>query len=382
MQNITFPVGSLQLHNDPNFNYQLNRTALWGGGDVDEIRDIAGKITDTQSWESELLALGNKAENEGRMQQAIAYYRMAEFFMFDDNPNKLPTYKKAKAMFYDYHKAIFDSGKIQRDLIPYEKGFMPIWICKPESKSKGTIVFHGGFDSYMEELLYGVLYIAEQGYTVYLFEGPGQGAARREYGLSFTHEWHKPVGAVLDHFDLDYVTLVGISLGGVLAPRAVAFEKRIKRVVGWSILPNFLDVILSTRPPMIQKIARLCLKLHFKAFLKLTFKVQMRRDQMVKWGIIHGMYSFGAKSPYEYMKKADQLQIADIGSKIDQDFLLIGAEHDHFIKKELYKDEIDALTNVRSLCYRLFTEKENADTHCNVGNTKLVLDFILNWIQE
>ena len=43
-------------------------------------------------------------------------------------------------------------------------------------------------------------------------------------------------------------------------------------------------------------------------------------------------------------------------------------------------DELDALPNVRSLTYRLFTERENAGTHCSAGNVKLVLDFISNWI--
>lgn len=40
-----------------------------------------------------------------------------------------------------------------------------------------------------------------------MFEGPGQGGVMRVQGVHFTHEWEKPVKAVLDHFGLDDVTI-------------------------------------------------------------------------------------------------------------------------------------------------------------------------------
>ena len=33
-------------------------------------------------------------------------------------------------------------------------------------------------------------------------------------GLKMTHEWEKPVAAVLDFFELEGITLIGVSLGG------------------------------------------------------------------------------------------------------------------------------------------------------------------------
>ena len=40
------------------------------------------------------------------------------------------------------------------------------------------------------------------------------------------------------------------------------------------------------------------------------------------------------------------------------------------------------LTNVRSLTFRLFTDKEDAQNHCNVGNGQLVLDTVCSWIEQ
>ena len=40
-----------------------------------------------------------------------------------------------------------------------------------------------------------------------------------------------------------------------------------------------------------------------------------------------------------------------------------------------------ALKNVHSLTFRLFTEAESASNHCNCGNTRLVLDYFMQWIE-
>ena len=60
--------------------------------------------------------------------------------------------------------------------------------------------------------------------------------------------------------------------------------------------------------------------------------------------------------------------------------LILGANGDHFIDYRLIGREINMLTNVRSLTFRLFTDKEDAQNHCNVGNGKLALDTICEWI--
>ena len=66
--------------------------------------------------------------------------------------------------------------------------------------------------------------------------------------MKFDPAWERPVKAVLDHFNLEDVTIIGASLGGYLAPRAAAFEKRITKVIGWSIFPDFFDILLADDP--------------------------------------------------------------------------------------------------------------------------------------
>ena len=195
-----FKKGVYKLNEQKN---QLNRVVMWDGGDLEEIKAAGPKIKTSEDWKRELIALGDRAVSEGRTENAIAYYRMSEFFMYDGDPDKKAYYVKATKMFYDYYKPVFDSGEVIRCEVPYEDVKLPVMIAKAKGKEKDVILLHGGNDSYFEEFFFPMRYLAENGFTTYLFEGPGQGGVMRVQGKHFTHEWERPVKAVLDHFGLD-----------------------------------------------------------------------------------------------------------------------------------------------------------------------------------
>ena len=99
--------------------------------------------------------------------------------------------------------------------------------------SKGTILMHGGFDGYYEQITTIAAALQDNGHEVLLFEGPGQGLVLDS--LPMTHEWERPVAAVLDAYNVESCTILGMSLGGYLALRAAAFEPRITRLVCWDV---------------------------------------------------------------------------------------------------------------------------------------------------
>lgn len=378
-----FKKGTFLLNKDPNFNYQLNRTYTWSDGDLNELVSISDKIVDSQSWEEEMLKLAEKAIKENRIKHAIAYYRMAEFFMYDGNPKKIETYDKSISLFYDYNSELFNSGIIHRDSIPFNSISIPVLYTKPKTgKYIDTILLHGGYDSYMEEFINMMLYLREKGFQVYLFEGPGQGSVLRKSEMTFLPEWELPVEAILDFYNLNDVTIVGLSLGAMLAPRAAAFEKRIKRVVAWSLFPNFLDVVLLNFPQKSREVIKSLMSNQDYETIDHILYDQMKVDHKIEWAINHGMHNMGVDAPHKYLLKLDEFQYLNVSDNITQDFLLLGAEKDHFLPVELYKPIIDCLKNVNSLTFRLFTEKESAENHCNAGNAKLALDTIISWIKN
>lgn len=114
-----------------------------------------------------------------------------------------------------------------------------------------------------------VKYFSDCGYEVIAFDGPDQGGALKRDGLSWDYEWEKPTKAILDYFQLNDVTLLGISMGGWFCIRAAAFESRIKRVIAWSVS---FDVIQYTNI-VGQQIA----KLFFRKFRKFTNNAMVKK---------------------------------------------------------------------------------------------------------
>ena len=174
----------------------------------------------------------------------------------------------------------------------------------------------------------------------------------------------------------------GASLGGMLAPRAAAFEpERIRRVAGWSIFPNFLYVALYAIPRSTWGLMRWMLRHNVRGPVNAILEKRMAAEPTMDWAIRHGMFAYDAPDPFGYIRKLDDYKMTDVGPQITQDMLAIGAAEDHFIAKELYCAELDALPNVRSLTYRLMTAGEDGAGHCNVGNPWLVLDTVINWLE-
>ena len=378
---LEFKQGMYHLNPDPNFNFQLNRVILWDGGNLNDVMQAAKRITDSTSWKQEMIYLGDNALSQNRIPQAIAYYQMSEFF--DGNPGNKEYYIKATGLFYEYYHSYFDERRVQKIQVPYEDVMLPIMVAKTQKQCKGTILLHGGNDSCFEEMFLPMLYLSEHGYDVYLFEGPGQGNVLRVQGKHFTYAWERPVKAILDFFHLNDVIIIGVSLGAMLALRAAALDKRITRAVSWSVFPDFLDVVLDQIPKKVAGIVRFMLKHNLRIVLSpilCMMKLIRKNDPLFQWGVNHGMYAYGADSIYDYLKKVSKYQIMDVASMIEQDVLILGANQDHLVDYRMISKEINALTNANSLTFRLFTEKENAGNHCNLGNAKLALDVILQWL--
>ncbi len=166
-------------------------------------------------------SLASAAEADGRLRNAAFYHRAAEFLVDPADPAKVPLYRRFRETF----DAGFASEEIERHLIPYGDGFLSAARLVPRGPARGTVVIHGGFDSFIEEFFCFWRYFRELGYEVVAFDGPGQGATHRLHGVPHDHDWEKPVGRVLDHFQLSEVTLLGISFGGYWCVRAAAFDR-------------------------------------------------------------------------------------------------------------------------------------------------------------
>jgi len=374
-KNYNFPVGYYDLHEHANVNFQLNRLVS-GGLPAEEIRQIATKIKDFDDWKREMISLAENKLSKGQTLQAAMCYRTAEFYTSPKDPDKELLYDKFIELFY---KANPEVEKLKHK-IPYEESYLPAIYLENEH-SKSTIIIHGGFDSFYEEYYDIASYIKDSGHSVIIFEGPGQGSALIKNNLPMTHEWEKPMGAIIDYFKPNNITLIGVSLGGYLGLRAAAFEKRINRVVAFNIFYDFYQILLHVGGPKVQELVKSLLDDEDETLLNKMMYRLMKTQLNVNWGVNHGMRVMGVKTPYEFIQKARLFSMADVSKFVEQDVLLTAGSNDHYVPIEMFYKQIEALKNVKSLTCRLFTDKEFAGNHCQIGNRKLAYDFMLNWIE-
>jgi len=112
-------------------------------------------------------------------------------------------------------------------------------LRKPRGSARPPVVaMCMGLDSAKEEMdAYESTFLA-RGMATLTFDGPGQGEA--EYELPIRGDYEAAVKSVIDWIemrdDLEHsrVGLWGVSLGGYYAPRAAAFEKRVKACIALS----------------------------------------------------------------------------------------------------------------------------------------------------
>ena len=213
---MTFPTGYHSLHPNVSMNFQMNRfCGSVGEPDMlDEMRIAAPRIATYADWKREFVALAERASQQGHVLRAGFYWRSAEFFMRPDDPER----KSAREKFLGAVRSVYALELGERHAVPYAdgriSGFLPAYRFKPP-RAKSTIVLFGGFDSTIEELTSMFVYLRAAGYDVIAFDGPGQGGALNESGLPMTAEWHKPVAAVLDYFEVERARWSGCRSAGV-----------------------------------------------------------------------------------------------------------------------------------------------------------------------
>ncbi|MBU8922659.1 MAG: alpha/beta hydrolase [Bacteroidales bacterium] len=371
----TLPVGYHKFHRKQLFNFQLNRWHSLGYVRYEDMIRAGHLVKDFASWKTEMLRLAQEAETDNRLMNAAFYYRAAEFYILKETVEKKELYNK----FIDLFDRAFRDDSIERFEVPYQGTYLPAMKIVPSDIKKGTIVMHGGFDSFIEEFYSWMAYFAEAGYEVIAFEGPGQGGARREYDLAFDHEWEKPVAAILDFFTLDDVTLLGISMGGWLCLRAAAFESRITRVIADGHAHDYMQCM----PPFLWDLHMIFFN-HLRDWSnRMTLRKIEQGASMDAWFAAQLMYISKKEMPLDAFDTLLALCEENVHPElVNQDVLILSGRKDHFIPKKMHQKQLDVLTNAKSVTGRVFTKEEHAQNHCQIGNVGLALEVMVDWIGE
>ncbi len=391
--------GVRYLFPDGQFHYQAFRTlghAPYGGALPGEVMSLIPRITDDESWRREWEALAEKCEvlagkafdpvSRGNdLLRASNYYRAAEFFLApsdQDLPEKRVLYKKSVKAFQEALVSLGVRHRICR--VPWETGSMRVYYF-PGRRDKPLMLIQGGFDSTNEESYFfaGAALIA-RGYPVILFEGPGQSAMIREFGVRFTPEWHKPVGRILDYMlaeepelAANKKVLVGISLGGLLAGRAAAYEKRLDGVVLFGAPYDMEAAALFQMP----QAGRWLYRQNMQGLINTAVHWKAKGDRSLRWGLQNGMWTIGGDDPFSMMKAFGAYTLGNVHDRVRCHVLCLYGEKDIYVSDEkqmlLFKH---SFKNAVSYTLKVFREEDGSAEHCQIGATEHAVQEMISWL--
>ena len=383
---------------DQTFSFELLRTigyAPYGGADIGECLVTASQIRegDFESWYEQwsktarrVHALADSALQQGKRVsareaylRASNYYRTAEFFLHGNphDPRILATWGNSRTTFRQAVKLM--DTPVEEVLIPYEGTFLPAYYYRPDDSytPRPTLIVHGGYDSTGEELYFMIAAAAiQRGYNCLTFEGPGQGTLLREQHLPFRPDWEKVVTPVVDALvsrpeaDSTRIALMGISLGGYLAPRAAAFEHRLAALIADDGLYSYH---FSEKARAVTRVAAL----FGRALAHSMLRKVMQRNTGIRWAIENGMFTFQVGSIWDLIKATECWSLEEVANKITCPTLVCEAERDHFFAgqpKMLY----EALTCPKTLLR--FTADEGAEEHCQFGALLFFNHRMFSWL--
>jgi len=183
------------------------------------------------------LARGQLLSAGEHLQRAGVYYHFAKFLFVHDLGQMRAAHAKAVECRLLALPHLTPPG--ERVEIPYEGKALYGILRKPVGIERPPVmVMICGLDSAKEETEAYERPFLERGLAVLVFDGPGQGEG--EYDFAIRGDYEVPARAVVDWVtrrdDLDArrIGLWGVSLGGYYAPRAAAFDDRIKACIALS----------------------------------------------------------------------------------------------------------------------------------------------------
>jgi len=168
--------------------------------------------------------------------RAAIYYHFAKFVFVQDVKQMRAAHVKAVECYRDGIAHARPPG--ERVEVPYQNRSIYGVLRKPNASNNPVLVMAPGLDSTKEEIhAYEEPFLA-RGIAVLAIDGPGQGEA--EYDIPICGDYERAASAVVDWIEgrkdlnAQKIGIWGVSLGGYYAPRAAAYEKRIKACIALS----------------------------------------------------------------------------------------------------------------------------------------------------
>ena len=385
-----------------NFDFQFVRTmgcTTYDGAEIGECYETASRIEDekedsyTEAWRvtaerveaiaRKSLAGGHLVSAREAFLRASSYWREVGFYQSTTDPKCRAGWERQRDCFMQAGKLMDPPFEVVS--IPYENGkSLPGYFLKADASNKPrpTLMSLGGADSLGEELYFwgGGAAALRRGYNALLFEIPGQrGAMCSNPGaeLFFRPDTEVPLKYVCDwalaraDVDAKRLALVGWSLGGYFAPRAAAFEKRIKACIASTTLPNFQNVVLEA----------IGLPADRPCPRNLESKIDLSTvtSRFLAQGDIRYRMGAGGGTIAEYVDGLSKYNLWGLEEKIKCPYLNIGgvAEGQVAVDGQMFYEKLTC-----PKAQHIIATKEGGEAHCGVNNESLEHQIMFDWLDD
>jgi alpha-beta hydrolase superfamily lysophospholipase len=375
--------------------------ACCGGSDVGECLAAAQRVRgiDLDSWHDSWRALADdtrglaqRSETAGQCEtarlaylRASSYYRTAGVMLMAAPPDgRLVACNRDQA---EAFRAAAGLMALPPEIveIPFEGSSLPGYFfgAAAGDEPRATVILIGGYDGTAEELYFfnGVAALA-RGYNVLAIDGPGQGAALLQRGLTMRADWETVVSALVDYAcsrsDVapERIALIGLSLGAHLAPRAASGEHRVAACVadcgGFDL---FEDALRRMPAPLARGLRDR--SVWARVLIRGVLAV-LARKPTAGWALRRGMLVHGARSPLAYIESLRAFSLAGRAEQISCPMWVCNAEEDDVGASA--PQLVEALACETTFVQ--FTTAEGAGDHCEQGARMLYHARSFGWLDQ
>jgi alpha-beta hydrolase superfamily lysophospholipase len=355
----------------------------WALQDLQDAANVAPQ-GDSEAWHAAWKKLAVQVEEIGRtaletgkhqtaasaLMRAAHYWQWAEAFVEPDDDRAAKSYERHLTCFHDAGGLLPNAIEVVE--VPFGDTSLSAYLVKAEGASgpAPAVILSDGLDGTKEEMVLMAQALAARGISCLAVDNPGQGATLRIKGLKARHDSEVAAGAAYDYLasrtdivDSSRVGLIAASMGGYYAPRAVAFEKRVKTCVAWGAIYDYHAVWLR--------------RLNLKPGVKATVDYRAALGTTGK----HLLNIIGATDFDQALQKFESFTLKGVAQNITCDILLVHGEDDKQTPlsdaQKLY-EEIGS----KNKELRVFTRAEGGAAHVQLDRQEPAVSLIADWMAD
>lgn len=367
------------------WNLSVNLALCMGGsiGEIDEannpVRQAAERGADEgtavffDSWKhlaDRLVAHAERDEAAGHALSASGKYRRACIYYMTAERMQRRGFAPREAAYGRMLDSMtratqLGSLNVERVEIPYEGSAYPGLFVRAEGRTDRPapcMIHTNGLDSVKEMVYWSGIGddLAKRGISTLIIDHPGVGEALRLRGLPGRFDSEAWVTPAVDYLstrsdvDAEALGIVGWSLGGYYAPRAAAFEKRLKLCVSWGANHSWGE--LQKR------------------------RLQREGENPVPHYWEHVMWVFGQPDMESFMKWVPHMTLDGIVERLTIPYLITHGANDRQISVDSANRSYAQAVNSPNRELKIFTEQDGGVEHVSADNMYPVKDFISDWV--